>query len=54
MGVAEAGYTAALVALGIPETAAVSTAITFRLVTYYLPPIWGAFAMRWMRHHEYL
>ena len=54
MGVAEAGFTAGLVALGVPNTAAVSTAITFRLVTYYLPPIWGTFAMRWLRQHEYL
>ena len=41
MGVAEAGYTAALVALGVPNAAAMSTAIAFRLVTFYLPPIWG-------------
>jgi uncharacterized membrane protein YbhN (UPF0104 family) len=54
MGVAEAGYTAALVALGIPNAAAMSTAMTFRLVTYYLPPIWGSFAMRWLRHHEFI
>jgi uncharacterized protein (TIRG00374 family) len=54
MGVAEAGYTAALVALGVPNAAAMSTAMTFRLVTYYLPPIWGSLAMRWLRHHEYI
>jgi uncharacterized membrane protein YbhN (UPF0104 family) len=54
MGVAEAAYTAGLVALGVPEAAAVSTAIAFRLVTYYLPPVWGAVAMRWLRRHAYL
>jgi uncharacterized protein (TIRG00374 family) len=54
MGVAEAGYTAGLVALGIPNTVAVSTAIAFRLVTFYLPPIWGSFGMRWLRSHAYL
>jgi uncharacterized protein (TIRG00374 family) len=54
MGVAEAGYTAALVALGIPNPVAVSTAIAFRLVTYYLPPVWGSLAMRWLRRHDYL
>ncbi len=31
MGVAEAGYTAALVAFGVPHTAALSTAMAFRL-----------------------
>jgi uncharacterized membrane protein YbhN (UPF0104 family) len=54
MGVAEAGYTAGLVALGIPNAVAVSTAIAFRLVTFYLPPIWGSFGMRWLRSHAYL
>jgi len=54
MGVAEAGYTAVLVALGLPHTAALSVAMTFRLATYYLPPIWGGFAMGWLRRHEYI
>jgi uncharacterized membrane protein YbhN (UPF0104 family) len=54
MGVAEAGYTAVLVALGLPHTAALSIAMTFRLATYYLPPIWGGFAMGWLRRHEYI
>ena len=54
MGVAEAAYTAGLVALGVPNASAMSTAIAFRMVTYYLPPIWGAIAMRWLRQHSYL
>ena len=54
MGVAEAAYTAGLVAIGIPSTPALSTAIAFRVVTYYLPPIWGGVAMRWLRAHSYL
>jgi uncharacterized membrane protein YbhN (UPF0104 family) len=54
MGVAEAAYTAGLVALGVPSAAAMSTAIAFRMVTYYLPPIWGAIATRWLRAHSYL
>jgi uncharacterized membrane protein YbhN (UPF0104 family)/tRNA A-37 threonylcarbamoyl transferase component Bud32 len=54
MGVAEAAYTAGLVALGVPSAPALSTAIAFRMVTYYLPPIWGAMAMRWLRQHSYL
>jgi uncharacterized protein (TIRG00374 family) len=54
MGVAEAGYTAGLVALGIPNAVAMSTALTFRLVTFYLPPIYGTFGMRWLRQHSYV
>jgi uncharacterized membrane protein YbhN (UPF0104 family)/tRNA A-37 threonylcarbamoyl transferase component Bud32 len=54
MGVAEAAYTAGLVAVGVPSAPAMSTAIAFRMVTYYLPPVWGAVAMRWLRQHSYL
>jgi uncharacterized protein (TIRG00374 family) len=54
MGVAEAGYTAGLQAIGIPPAVAMSTAIAFRLVTFYLPPIWGAASMRWLRRHDYV
>ncbi len=54
VGVAEAGYTAGLIAIGIPEGVATSTAVAFRLVTFYLPPLWGTFAMRWMKQHDYL
>ncbi|MEI6361134.1 MAG: lysylphosphatidylglycerol synthase transmembrane domain-containing protein [Actinomycetes bacterium] len=54
MGVAEAGFTAGLQAIGIPSTVAISTAIAMRLVTFYLPPIWGSAAMRWLRKSDYL
>lgn len=54
MGVAEAGYTAGLQAVGVPSAIALSTAIAFRLVTFYLPPLWGSAAMRWLRREEYV
>ena len=54
MGVAEAGYTAGLQAVGIPSSVAISTAIAFRLVTFYLPPLWGSVAMRWLRRNSYV
>lgn len=54
MGVAEAAYTAGLVALGVPNAAAMSTAIAFRAITYFLPPAWGAIAMRWLRQHSFI
>ncbi|MGZ5328105.1 MAG: lysylphosphatidylglycerol synthase domain-containing protein [Actinomycetota bacterium] len=54
MGVAEAGFTAGLQAIGVPSAAAMSTAIAFRLVTFYIPPLWGGFAMRWLRRHDYV
>ena len=54
MGVAEDAYTAGLVAFGVPSAAAMSTAIAFRVVTYFLPPVWGAIAMRWLRQHSFI
>ena len=54
MGVAEAGFTAGLQAIGIDSATAMSTAIAFRLVTFYLPPLWGSYGMRWLRKREYV
>ncbi|MGZ8567711.1 MAG: lysylphosphatidylglycerol synthase transmembrane domain-containing protein [Actinomycetota bacterium] len=54
IGVMEAAISAGLVAAGIPQTAAVSAAIMFRIITFYLPPIWGGLAMRSLRKHEYV
>ena len=54
VGVAEAGYTFGLQAVGVPSSIAISTALAFRLVTFYLPPIWGSVSTRWLRKHEYI
>jgi uncharacterized protein (TIRG00374 family) len=54
VGVAEAALAAGLIAIGIPEGTAVSTAIAYRLATFYLPPLWGVFAMRWMKRQSLL
>lgn len=54
VGVAEAGLTAGLIAIGVPQAAATSTALAFRIVTFYLPPLWGGFAMRWMKKQSYV
>jgi uncharacterized membrane protein YbhN (UPF0104 family) len=54
IGVMEAAIAYGLVAAGIEESTAVAAAILFRLVTFYLPPIWGAFAMRQLRQKGYI
>jgi uncharacterized membrane protein YbhN (UPF0104 family) len=54
IGVAEAGYTACLQAIGVPSAIAISTALAFRLVTFYLPPLWGSVSMSWLRRHQYV
>jgi uncharacterized membrane protein YbhN (UPF0104 family) len=28
--------------------------ILYRLATFYLPPIWGFFAFRWLEKNKYL
>ena len=48
IGAAEAAITAGLVALGVDESTAFAIAFTHRLATYYLPPIWGYFSLRWL------
>jgi uncharacterized protein (TIRG00374 family) len=48
VGAAEASLTAGLVAMGVDESTAFAIAFTHRLCTYYLPPIWGYFSVRWL------
>jgi uncharacterized membrane protein YbhN (UPF0104 family)/tRNA A-37 threonylcarbamoyl transferase component Bud32 len=49
IGAAEAALAGGLVAMGIPESTAFAIALTHRLCTYYTPPIWGYFSLRWLR-----
>ena len=54
VGVTEALLTAGLTAVGVDESAAFAIAVTFRIASSYLPPIWGWFSMRWLEKNEYL
>ena len=54
VGAAEASLTAGLVAMGVDESTAFAIAFTHRLCTYYLPPIWGYFSMRWLGRQGYI
>jgi uncharacterized membrane protein YbhN (UPF0104 family) len=54
IGVGEAALTAGLIAVGIPEEAAVAAAITHRMCTSYLPPVFGWWASRWLTERDYL
>jgi uncharacterized protein (TIRG00374 family) len=49
IGAAEAAIAGGLVAMSIPESTAFAVALTHRLCTYYTPPIWGYFSLRWLR-----
>jgi uncharacterized protein (TIRG00374 family) len=54
MGVVEAGLILGLTAAGVSEPDATAAVFIQRLFTSYLPPIWGWFALVWMRKREYL
>ena len=54
VGVAEAALTAGLIGIGVPDNIAFSTAIVYRVVTFYLPPAWGWLGMRWLRNNDYV
>jgi glycosyltransferase 2 family protein len=54
IGAAEAALAGGLVAIGIPEAVAFAIAITDRLCTYYLPPISGYFALRWLQRKGFV
>jgi glycosyltransferase 2 family protein len=54
IGAAEAAITAGLVAMGVDESTAFAIALTQRLSTFYLPPIWGYFSLRWLERHGYV
>jgi uncharacterized membrane protein YbhN (UPF0104 family) len=40
--------------VGVPQAAAMAAALVHRLCTYYLPPVWGWFALRWLGRHGYV
>ncbi len=54
IGAAEAALSAGLIALGVDESTAFAIAITQRLCTFYLPPIWGYLALRWLGRKGYV
>ena len=54
IGAAEATLSATLIALGVDHSTAFAIAITQRLCTFYLPPIWGFFSLRWLSRNGYL
>jgi uncharacterized membrane protein YbhN (UPF0104 family) len=54
IGVTEGGLTLGLVRAGVPEEAAFAAVLLYRLATFYLPPIWGFFALRWLERNKHL
>ncbi len=54
VGVTEAALTAGFVAIGVDQSTALAAAITYRVLTYYTPPIIGFGAFRWLQRQRYL
>jgi glycosyltransferase 2 family protein len=54
IGVAESALVVGLTGLGISQDIAFASAISYRVSTFYLPPIWGWAAMRWLEAKRYL
>jgi uncharacterized membrane protein YbhN (UPF0104 family) len=54
IGVVEFGLTTGLVAAGVPQESAFATVLLYRISTFYLPPVWGFFALRWLQRNKYL
>jgi uncharacterized membrane protein YbhN (UPF0104 family) len=52
--VTEFGLTAGLTAAGMPDESAFAAVILYRLSTFYVPAIWGFFALQWLQRNRYL
>jgi glycosyltransferase 2 family protein len=54
IGVTEAALTAGFIAIGVPDDIAFAAALTSRVITFYFPPVIGAFAFRSLRKQGFL
>jgi len=54
LGIAEAGLTGGLVAIGVPVELAFPATMIYRLVTFYVPPAYGWFVLGLLRKKQYL
>jgi uncharacterized membrane protein YbhN (UPF0104 family) len=54
IGVGEAALATGLVTIGVPEGAALAAAVTHRMATTYLPPVFGWYATRWLTDRDFL
>jgi uncharacterized protein (TIRG00374 family) len=54
IGIYEAGLTAGLTAMGVDPATATAAVLTDRMITAYIPPIFGYISISWMTKHDYL
>jgi glycosyltransferase 2 family protein len=54
IGVTEGAMMVGLASAGLPDSTALAVTLLYRVSTFYLPPVWGWLAMRWLQRHQYL
>lgn len=54
IGISESALIVGLTSAGVDPETAFAAAIATRLGTFYLPPIWGWFALRWLTKRNYI
>jgi glycosyltransferase 2 family protein len=54
IGVAEGALVVGLTGFGVSQDVAFAAVISYRISNFYLPPIWGWGAMRWLEQKGYL
>jgi uncharacterized membrane protein YbhN (UPF0104 family) len=54
IGVAEFGLTVGLTGAGMSPEAALGAVFLYRIATFYLPPVWGFVALRWLQRNRFL
>ncbi len=54
IGVTEGGLILGLTSAGMGEEAAFAAVILYRVASFYLPPVWGFFAFRWLERNRHL
>ncbi len=54
VGVTEGGLIFGLTSFGVPQEAAFAAVLLYRFATFYLPPVWGFFSLRWLERNRYL
>jgi uncharacterized protein (TIRG00374 family) len=54
VGVTEGGLILGLTSFGVSQEAAFAAVILYRFSTFYLPPIWGFFSLRWLERNRFL
>jgi uncharacterized membrane protein YbhN (UPF0104 family) len=54
VGVTEAALTAGYTAIGVDSASAMGAALCYRIITFYIPPLFGYFAMKSLRRQRML